>query len=87
MGLVVGGSIGGTILYAKWDQKFRAALEKNVPYSDWLLGLALGPAPQDAGLPPKKQVSVVNTVFLLVCFFVFWFQYVFLAVGAAPFSD
>uniref|UniRef100_A0A8C6MC55 MICOS complex subunit MIC60 n=1 Tax=Nothobranchius furzeri TaxID=105023 RepID=A0A8C6MC55_NOTFU len=30
--------------------------EKNVPYSDWLLGLALGPAPEDARLPVRKQV-------------------------------
>lgn len=53
--LTVGGGIGGTILYAKWDHKFRATVESNVPYSDWLLGLALGPAPQDGGL--KKQVD------------------------------
>ncbi|KAM6923493.1 MICOS complex subunit MIC60 [Xenentodon cancila] len=52
--LTVGGGVGGTILYAKWDHKFRAAVEKNVPYSDWLLGLALGPPP-DTWLPIKKQ--------------------------------
>lgn len=58
-GLVtVGGGIGGTILYAKWDHKFRAAVENNVPYSEWLLGLALGPASQDGTLPFKKQVRV-----------------------------
>uniref|UniRef100_A0A1A7Y697 MICOS complex subunit MIC60 n=1 Tax=Iconisemion striatum TaxID=60296 RepID=A0A1A7Y697_9TELE len=58
-GLVtVGGGVGGTLLYSKWDPKFRAAVEKNVPYSDWLLGLALGPAPQDARLPVKKQVEL-----------------------------
>lgn len=54
--LTVSGGIGGTVLYAKWDHKFRAAVEKNVPYSDWLLGLALGPAAQDPGLPIKKRV-------------------------------
>lgn len=55
-GLVtVGGGVGGTIIYAKWDHKFRSAVEKNVPYSDWLLGLALGPASQD-GI--KKQVRM-----------------------------
>ncbi|XP_074503922.1 MICOS complex subunit MIC60 isoform X1 [Sebastes fasciatus] len=54
-GLVtVGGGVGGTIIYAKWDHKFRSAVEKNVPYSDWLLGLALGPASQD-GI--KKQME------------------------------
>uniref|UniRef100_A0A8D3AZV5 MICOS complex subunit MIC60 n=1 Tax=Scophthalmus maximus TaxID=52904 RepID=A0A8D3AZV5_SCOMX len=58
-GLVtVGGGIGGTILYAKWDNKFRAAIENNVPYSNWLLGLALGPTSQDGGLPVKKQVRI-----------------------------
>ncbi|KAM7388858.1 hypothetical protein PAMP_022868 [Pampus punctatissimus] len=61
-GLVtVGGGIGGTILYAKWDHKFRAALEKNVPYSEWLLGLALGPVPQDVGLPVKKQIELTKS--------------------------
>ncbi|XP_068181695.1 MICOS complex subunit MIC60 isoform X2 [Antennarius striatus] len=58
-GLVaLGGGIGGTILYAKWDPKFRAAVEKNVPYSDQLLGLALGPPSKDDGLPLKKQELV-----------------------------
>lgn len=47
--LTVGGSIGGTVLYAKWDNKFRAAVEKNVPYSDRLFDLALGPPPSAAG--------------------------------------
>ncbi|XP_017278630.1 MICOS complex subunit MIC60 [Kryptolebias marmoratus] len=54
--LTVSGGIGGTVLYAKWDPKFRAAVEKNVPYSDWLFGLALGP-PQEADLPFRKQVE------------------------------
>ncbi|KAM4733131.1 MICOS complex subunit MIC60 isoform 2-T2 [Anableps anableps] len=54
--LTVTGGIGGTVIYAKWDHKFRAAVEKNVPYSDWLLALALGPPP-DAGLPFKKQME------------------------------
>ncbi|XP_026186051.1 MICOS complex subunit MIC60 isoform X2 [Mastacembelus armatus] len=60
-GLVtVGGAIGGTILYAKWDPKFRAAVESNVPYSDWLLGLALGRASQDGGLSVKKQMELIQ---------------------------
>ncbi|KAF1384415.1 hypothetical protein PFLUV_G00119940 [Perca fluviatilis] len=58
--LTVGGGIGGTVLYAKWDHRFRAAVENNVPYSDWLLGLALGPASQDGGLPVKKQVETAQ---------------------------
>ncbi|KAM8733772.1 MICOS complex subunit MIC60 isoform 1-T1 [Acanthopagrus schlegelii] len=60
-GLVtVGGGIGGTVLYAKWDPKFRSAVEKNVPYSDKLFGLALGPASQDAGLPIRKQMELAQ---------------------------
>ncbi|XP_038554758.1 MICOS complex subunit MIC60 [Micropterus salmoides] len=58
--LTVGGGIGSTILYAKWDHKFRAAVESNVPYSDWLLGLALGPTSQDGGLPIKKQMELAQ---------------------------
>uniref|UniRef100_A0A672H0U8 MICOS complex subunit MIC60 n=1 Tax=Salarias fasciatus TaxID=181472 RepID=A0A672H0U8_SALFA len=54
--LTVSGGVGGTILYAKWDPKFRAAVEKNVPYSDQILGLALGPAPPDGGPAVKKAV-------------------------------
>lgn len=53
--ITVGGGIGGTIMYAKWDPKFRSAVEKNVLYADWLLGLILGPAP-DHSLSIKKQV-------------------------------
>lgn len=60
--LTVSGGIGGTVLYAKWDPKFRAAVEKNVPYSEWVLGLALGPAAQDAGLPAKKRVRSEKSV-------------------------
>ncbi|XP_071386372.1 MICOS complex subunit MIC60 [Centroberyx affinis] len=52
------GGIGGTILYAKWDPKFRTAVEKNVPYSDQLLGLALGPNPYNAAPPAKKQLEL-----------------------------
>ncbi|XP_020775614.2 MICOS complex subunit MIC60 [Boleophthalmus pectinirostris] len=52
---VVGG-IGGTVLYAKWDPKFRSTMEKNVPYADWLLGAALGPAVDP--LPIKKKMEM-----------------------------
>ncbi|RVE67570.1 hypothetical protein OJAV_G00104320 [Oryzias javanicus] len=55
--LTVGGGIGGTVLYAQWDQKFRAMVEKNVPYSDSVFGLILGPAPQSAGPPVRKQLE------------------------------
>ncbi|XP_057706801.1 MICOS complex subunit MIC60 isoform X2 [Corythoichthys intestinalis] len=53
--MTVGGVIGGTVIYAKWDHKFRETVEKNVPYSDKLLEFALGPATQEAGLPVKKK--------------------------------
>ncbi|XP_075904145.1 MICOS complex subunit MIC60 isoform X1 [Nelusetta ayraudi] len=52
--LTVGGGIGGTVLYAKWDNKFRAAVEKNVPYSDRLFSLALGAPPGVGSLPVLK---------------------------------
>ncbi|CAJ1058395.1 MICOS complex subunit MIC60 [Xyrichtys novacula] len=58
--LTVGGGVGGTIIYAKWDHKFRAAVEKNVPYSDRLLGLAWGPLPQDGRPSVQKQVEVAQ---------------------------
>ncbi|KAM3612384.1 uncharacterized protein V6R79_007860 [Siganus canaliculatus] len=58
--MTVSGAVGGTILYAKWDNKFRAAVEHNIPYSDRLLGLALGPAPPDTGLPVKKQLDIAQ---------------------------
>lgn len=60
--LTVGGGIGGTILYAKWDNKFRAAVEKNVPYSDRLFGLALGPSPGVGSLPVLKKVRVKSLI-------------------------
>lgn len=56
--LTVGGGVGGTILYSKWDNKFRAAVEKTVPYSDRLLNLALGPPPQDVRPELHKQLEV-----------------------------
>lgn len=65
--LTLGGGIGGTVLYAKWDHKFRAAVEKNVPYSDRVLGYVLGPASQDVGIPVKKQVSVDSQKVLMKC--------------------
>ncbi|XP_074530670.1 MICOS complex subunit MIC60 [Halichoeres trimaculatus] len=58
--LAVGGSVGGTILYCKWDPKFRATLEKNVPYSDRILGMALGPPPPDGRPSVQKQVEVAQ---------------------------
>uniref|UniRef100_A0A8C4YTN9 MICOS complex subunit MIC60 n=1 Tax=Gadus morhua TaxID=8049 RepID=A0A8C4YTN9_GADMO len=55
-----GGGIGGTVLYAKWDSKFRTTVEKNVPYSDLLFGLALGPATSLDSTPTKKQNTWVE---------------------------
>ncbi|OCT96636.1 MICOS complex subunit MIC60 isoform X2 [Xenopus laevis] len=55
--LLTGGGIGGTVLYASWDPRFRENVEKTVPYSDKLFELALG-APAPASLPvPKKPLK------------------------------
>ncbi|XP_069543593.1 MICOS complex subunit MIC60 isoform X1 [Brachyistius frenatus] len=56
--LTVSGGVGGTILYAKWDPKFRVAVEDNVPYTDRLLGLVLGPAAPHGGLLINKQMEL-----------------------------
>uniref|UniRef100_A0A3B3RUE6 MICOS complex subunit MIC60 n=1 Tax=Paramormyrops kingsleyae TaxID=1676925 RepID=A0A3B3RUE6_9TELE len=54
--LFLGGGVGGTILYAKWDPKFRANIEKSVPYSDQVFQMTLGPSTYSPPLP-KKPVS------------------------------
>lgn len=67
--LLTGGGIGGTVLYASWDPRFRENVGKTIPYSDKLFDLALGP-PAPASLPvPKKplksgplQISSVSEV-------------------------
>lgn len=59
--LTVGGGLGGTILYAKWDPKFRANVEKSVPYSDQLFEMALGPPPPPLVPLQKKPVRVTST--------------------------
>lgn len=56
--LTVGGGLGGTILYAKWDTKFRTNIEKSVPYSDMLFDLMLGPPPPPPVPFPKKPVKI-----------------------------
>ncbi|KAM8940520.1 MICOS complex subunit MIC60 isoform 2-T2 [Pelodytes ibericus] len=55
--LFVGGGIGGTVLYANWDPKFRDNVEKSIPYSDKLLEFALGPAPYTLPVPKKSVPS------------------------------
>ncbi|KAI1883827.1 hypothetical protein AGOR_G00236010 [Albula goreensis] len=55
--LCVGGGLGGTILYAKWDPKFRANVEKTVPYSDQVFQMALGPSTYTPPLPKKPVKS------------------------------
>ncbi|KAA0709107.1 MICOS complex subunit [Triplophysa tibetana] len=57
--LTVGGGVGGTILYAKWDPKFRANVEKSVPYSDQLFEMALGP-PSPPLVPLLKKPAKVE---------------------------
>ncbi|NXG01428.1 MIC60 protein, partial [Sakesphorus luctuosus] len=51
--LVVGGGIGGTVLYASYDRQFRESVEKAIPYSDKLFEMALGPAPSSTPMPKK----------------------------------
>ncbi|KAK2838956.1 hypothetical protein Q7C36_013770 [Tachysurus vachellii] len=64
--LTVGGGLGGTILYAKWDPKFRTNIEKSVPYSEMLFELMLGPPPPPVSFPKKPakfeplQISSVS---------------------------
>ncbi|CAI9543098.1 unnamed protein product [Staurois parvus] len=53
--LFAGGGVGGTVLYAHWDPKFRGNVEKTIPYSDKLFDLALGPAPYSLPVPKKPQ--------------------------------
>uniref|UniRef100_A0A8C2V0I4 MICOS complex subunit MIC60 n=1 Tax=Chinchilla lanigera TaxID=34839 RepID=A0A8C2V0I4_CHILA len=55
--LFVGGGIGGTILYAKWDSHFRESVEKTIPYSDKLFEMVLGSAPYDVPSPKKSIPS------------------------------
>lgn len=59
--LFVGGGIGGTILYAKWDSHFRKNVEKTIPYSDKLFEMVLGSPPYTVPLP-KKPVRVLSTM-------------------------
>ncbi|XP_015200467.2 MICOS complex subunit MIC60 isoform X1 [Lepisosteus oculatus] len=64
--LFVGGGLGGTILYAKLDPKFRENVEKSVPYSETVFEMTLGPAPYALPLPKKPtkpgplQISSVS---------------------------
>ncbi|KAJ8262486.1 hypothetical protein GJAV_G00167010 [Gymnothorax javanicus] len=55
--LVLGGGVGGTILYAKWDPKFRANVEKSVPYSGQVFEMTLGPSTYSLPLPKKPVKS------------------------------
>lgn len=55
--MFVGGGIGGTILYAKFDSHFRESVEKTIPYSDKLFGMVLGSAPYTVPLPKKPIQS------------------------------
>lgn len=61
--LFVGGGIGGTILYAKWDSHFRESVEKTIPYSDKLFEVVLGSPPYNVPLS-KKPVSILNIILL-----------------------
>ncbi|NXK57942.1 MIC60 protein, partial [Sylvietta virens] len=66
--LLVGGGVGGTVLYASYDRQFRESVEKAIPYSDKLFEMALGPAPSSTPMPKKPihqgplQISSVAEV-------------------------
>ncbi|KAM4628762.1 MICOS complex subunit MIC60 isoform 2-T2 [Polymixia lowei] len=64
--VTIGGGVGGTILYAKWDPKFRTVVEKNVPYSDWLFGMALGPNHYTAAASTKKQLELAQPASMML---------------------
>ncbi|XP_030419314.1 MICOS complex subunit MIC60 isoform X2 [Gopherus evgoodei] len=51
--LFVGGGVGGTVLYANYDPRFRENVEKTLPYSDKLFEMVLGPAPYNVPMPKK----------------------------------
>ncbi|XP_074848379.1 MICOS complex subunit MIC60 isoform X2 [Carettochelys insculpta] len=55
--LFVGGGVGGTVLYASYDPRFRENVEKTIPYSEKLFEMALGPAPYNIPMPPKKPIQ------------------------------
>ncbi|XP_066123719.1 MICOS complex subunit MIC60 isoform X9 [Saccopteryx bilineata] len=55
--LFVGGGIGGTVLYAKWDSHFRESVEKTIPYSDKLFEVVIGPPPYTVPLSKKPIES------------------------------
>lgn len=59
--LFVGGGVGGTVLYASYDPRFRENVEKAIPYSDKLFEMALGPAPYSVPMP-KKPVSISHSL-------------------------
>lgn len=62
--MFVGGGIGGTILYANYDPRFRENIEKTIPYSSDLFEIVLGPLPYNVSTP-KKPVSFVFLKFHL----------------------
>ncbi|XP_034627254.1 MICOS complex subunit MIC60 isoform X3 [Trachemys scripta elegans] len=53
--LFAGGGVGGTVLYANYDPRFRENVEKTLPYADKLFEMALGPAPYNVPIPKKPM--------------------------------
>ncbi|XP_053118821.1 MICOS complex subunit MIC60 isoform X2 [Hemicordylus capensis] len=51
--LFVGGGVGGTILYANYDPRFRDNVEKTIPYSNKLFEVILGDPPYSIPAPKK----------------------------------
>ncbi|XP_036605263.1 MICOS complex subunit MIC60 isoform X2 [Trichosurus vulpecula] len=65
--LFIGGGVGGTILYAKWDQHFRDSVEKTIPFSDKVFEMVLGssrvaPLPKKPIQPGPLKISDMSEV-------------------------
>ncbi|XP_044518998.1 MICOS complex subunit MIC60 isoform X3 [Gracilinanus agilis] len=65
--LFIGGGVGGTILYAKWDQSFRDSIEKTVPFSEKVFEMVLGSSQKPPLLkkpiePGPLKISSVSEV-------------------------
>ncbi|RWS07287.1 Mitochondrial inner membrane protein-like protein [Dinothrombium tinctorium] len=59
--LTVGGvsavTVGGTVLYAKYDDNFRSKLESSIPYSDRVLNSILGPKNESKPIETKQAIK------------------------------
>uniref|UniRef100_UPI00358F388F MICOS complex subunit MIC60 isoform X2 n=1 Tax=Myxine glutinosa TaxID=7769 RepID=UPI00358F388F len=59
--LFMGGGVGGTMLYATWDPKFRTKVESTVPYSNWIFDAVLGPTQPNKPINDFKPINFART--------------------------